>query len=151
MNQIRLSAFLFLVLNLVGNTTRVKTADNNQSITGNIWDPHLLYWYRYQLNPNSRPWWYAVSYWVNMNKSTVTVSVVEPFHFGPAPAPAGQDGGYGFGFGSSSSSSTVVHNLLLKKKSFEKFHFSIYGVLFYSKKGTSALLWSSSTLFKETD
>ena len=73
-------------------------------------------------------------------------SVVEPFHFGPAPAPASQDGGSG----SSSSSSPVVNNLLLKKSVY-KFHLSIYRGLFYSKKGASALLCSSSTVFKDTD
>ena len=56
-----------------------------------------------------------------------TVSVVEPFHFGPAPVPASQDGGSGSG--SSFSSSPVVNNLLLKK-SLEKFSFSIYRACF---------------------
>ena len=75
-------------------------------------------------------------------------SVVEPFHFGPAPA--SQDGGSGFSFSSSSSSSSspVVNNLLLNKK-FLQIHVSIYWGLFYSKKGTTALLCSSSTVFKE--
>ena len=81
-------------------------------------------------------------------QASPTRSVVEPFHFGPGPAPASQHGGSGSS--SSSSTSTVVHNLLLKK-SFYKFYFSIYRGLFFSKKGTSALLCSSSTLFKETD
>ena len=68
--------------------------------------------------------------------------VVEPFHFGPAPAPASQDGGSG------SSSSPVVNNLLLKKKLKKILLLNLPGlVLFKEKKGTSALLCSSSTLF----
>ena len=75
---------------------------------------------------------------------------MEPFHFGPAPASACQDGGSGSGSSSSSSSSSspVVNNLLLKK-SFYKFHLSIYRGLFYLKKGTSASLCSSSTVIKD--
>ena len=74
-----------------------------------------------------------------------TRSFVEPFYFGPAPAPASQDGGSGSD--SSSSSSPVVRNFL--QKIFLNKNFTlIYRGLFYSKKGTSALLCSFSTLFK---
>ena len=72
----------------------------------------------------------------------VLSSVVEPFHFGPAPAPASRDGGSR----SSSSSSPVVHNWLLKKRKFEKFHFSIYRDCFIHRN--VRVLCSSSTLLK---
>ena len=69
----------------------------------------------------------------------VLSSVVEPFHFGPAPAPASRDGGSR----SSSSSSPVVHNWLLKKRKFGKFHFSIYRACFIHRN--VRVLCSSST------
>ena len=64
-----------------------------------------------------------------------------------------QDGGSGCSQdgGSGSSSSPVVHHLLLNNKVFTNFPSQFTGACFFSKKGTSALLCSSSTLFKETD
>ena len=78
----------------------------------------------------------------------VHLSVVEPFHFGPAPAPASQEGGSSSS--SSSSSSPVVNNLLQKIFFIQILLINLPGLV-YSKKGTSALLCSSSTEFKETD
>ena len=68
---------------------------------------------------------------------------MQPFHFDPALA--GQD------VSSGSSSSSVVCYLIFfyYKESCEKFHFLLFRDFFYSQKGTSAFLCSSSTVLQE--
>ena len=61
--------------------------------------------------------------------------VVEPCHFDPAPG--SHDAG-------SSSSSVVHHTSFCCRKSCAKFPFLLYWDMFFSQKGRSALLYSSS-------